>query len=97
MGSSLSGDLWGEHVGVRVEPREHQDPLVAERAQRMRPSRSGCNGQTVRASASRGRFRHAVTSDKDRPTGFPMPSPGCYRIDVEVGELRRSITDRVFP
>ena len=34
---------------------------------------------------------------QDRPTGFPMPSPGCYQIDVEVGELRGSITDRVLP
>jgi hypothetical protein len=34
---------------------------------------------------------------QDRPTGFPMPVPGCYRIDVEVGDLRGSITDRVLP
>lgn len=34
---------------------------------------------------------------QDRPTGFPMPSPGCYQIDVEVGEFRGSIIDRVVP
>jgi hypothetical protein len=34
---------------------------------------------------------------RDRPSGFPMPSAGCYQIQVDLGGRTGSIVDRVLP
>ncbi|MDQ6794306.1 MAG: hypothetical protein M3067_05735 [Chloroflexota bacterium] len=39
---------------------------------------------------SPGALRH------DRPTGFSMPPPGCYRISITLGRTQGSIIDRVL-
>jgi hypothetical protein len=48
-------------------------------------------------------YHDQVTSDppganrQDRPSGFAMPPPGCYRIEIRLGTVEGSVVDRVLP
>jgi hypothetical protein len=50
-----------------------------------------------------GMYQNQVTFDppgpgrQDRPTGFSMPPPGCYRIGIRLGTKQGSVIDRVLP
>lgn len=34
---------------------------------------------------------------RDRPTGFPTPPPGCYRIEVTVGMRHGAVVEQIVP
>jgi len=50
-----------------------------------------------------GTYQDQVTFDppghdrQDRPTGFSMPPPGCYRVGIRLGTKEGSVIDRVLP